>query len=138
MPKTKIQQRVAKGAAFLDEKIPGWAHHINPQRLVMESNSWCVLGQLAQVNQRFDAFDFGDNVLKLKQTERQYQYETLGFEYDDDQDAQVEAWTAEINKRLASSKKKVVKKKAPAKKVKVAKKKPVTQRRASKKARAKR
>jgi hypothetical protein len=40
-----IEVRVARGAALLDEKLPGWADHIELDRLRLTSSCNCVLGQ---------------------------------------------------------------------------------------------
>jgi hypothetical protein len=42
-----ITERVARGAAFLDEREPGWAARIDLGRLNMDICHRCVLGQLA-------------------------------------------------------------------------------------------
>lgn len=41
-----IAERVAAGAAFLDEREPGWVDRIDPRRLDIADCSRCVLGQL--------------------------------------------------------------------------------------------
>lgn len=38
--------RAAAGAAFLDERIPGWAARISLDLLDMSNCEWCILGQL--------------------------------------------------------------------------------------------
>jgi hypothetical protein len=40
-----IPQRVARGAALLDEKLPGWHERIDLDRLDLASSCDCVLGQ---------------------------------------------------------------------------------------------
>lgn len=40
------RQCVARGAALLDEHIPGWRECLNPGMLDMGSPNFCVLGQL--------------------------------------------------------------------------------------------
>jgi hypothetical protein len=45
MPDT-ITERVARGAALLDEKEPGWDKQIDLDRLYVGSPCDCVLGQL--------------------------------------------------------------------------------------------
>lgn len=40
--------RVARGAALLDEKRPGWAQQINTRELDMASGCFCILGQLEE------------------------------------------------------------------------------------------
>lgn len=39
-------EAVANGAQLLDEKMPGWWHHVHTGRLDLGSNDHCVLGQL--------------------------------------------------------------------------------------------
>lgn len=66
MTKTKTpEQRAAKGAAWLDSKLPGWFNDINPRRLDMESGSQnsgndcgCVCAQLDRAYNRANG---GDN-----------------------------------------------------------------------------
>lgn len=41
-----IAERVARGAALLDEKLPGWDKDINLDRLDLSSSCRCVVGQL--------------------------------------------------------------------------------------------
>lgn len=41
--------RVAKGAALLDEKKPGWEHQINLDTLNISSGTTCVTAQLSGV-----------------------------------------------------------------------------------------
>ena len=43
---TTIQCRVVKGVAWLDRHKRGWAHSIKLKTLVLESPSYCVLGQV--------------------------------------------------------------------------------------------
>ena len=43
---TAIAERVAKGAAFLDEREPGWDTRIDLGILSLDSSCRCVLGQL--------------------------------------------------------------------------------------------
>ncbi len=44
-----VSRQVARGAALLDEKIPGWAERIDLARLQMNSCHDCVIGQLFPV-----------------------------------------------------------------------------------------
>jgi hypothetical protein len=41
-----VAERVAKGAALLDEKVPGWDQRIDLEILAMRGTCECVLGQL--------------------------------------------------------------------------------------------
>ena len=43
---TTIAERVARGAAFLDEREPGWDARIDLDTLSLDSPCCCVLGQL--------------------------------------------------------------------------------------------
>jgi len=40
------ERRVARGAKFLDERVPNWEQRINLERLDISSDTDCVLGQL--------------------------------------------------------------------------------------------
>lgn len=46
MTQTEARERVARGAALLDEKRPGWANAINTGELDMSVDCMCILGQL--------------------------------------------------------------------------------------------
>lgn len=43
---TWLEGAVTRGAAFLDEKAPGWFHRLDRNALEMNDCSRCVLGQL--------------------------------------------------------------------------------------------
>lgn len=43
---TSVAERVAAGAALLDQQLPGWEDMVFPDRLRMQSCDRCVLGQL--------------------------------------------------------------------------------------------
>ena len=43
---TTMEQRVAAGAALLDQKNPGWRERINVEELQLWSRFQCILGQL--------------------------------------------------------------------------------------------
>jgi len=45
-----FDENVARGAAFLDEKAPGWEKHIELEELELSSPSYCVLGQMGSRN----------------------------------------------------------------------------------------
>src|SRR5437764_14197069 len=61
-----ITRRVAAGAAFLDQEIPGWDRLIDLDRLDIGSGCRCVLGQ---INRNEDnpalSYDLGMTVLGL-------------------------------------------------------------------------
>lgn len=40
------QERVGRGAALLDEQLPGWAHRINVGALSLIEPCLCILGQI--------------------------------------------------------------------------------------------
>ncbi|HEU5032738.1 MAG TPA: hypothetical protein VFV01_48000 [Spirillospora sp.] len=55
----QIRERVAAGAAWLDEKQPGWEARVNTERLNMESTCDCILGQVyEEAAQASDWFDW--------------------------------------------------------------------------------
>lgn len=56
MPLT-IEERVAAGAEFLDEAVPGWELKINLEKLDLGSCDVCMIGQLFQ--------DFGAGIVGL-------------------------------------------------------------------------
>jgi hypothetical protein len=45
---TELRETIELGAAWLDERLPGWAQAINLERLELDSSCGCVLGQLAE------------------------------------------------------------------------------------------
>ncbi len=49
-----ITERVAQGAALLDEKLPGWAGRIDIGTLRMRDTCQCVLGQLFAIDPEED------------------------------------------------------------------------------------
>lgn len=53
MTAATITERVAAGAAFLDEREPGWLYRIDLARLDLHAPCKCVLGQLA-TDKHFD------------------------------------------------------------------------------------
>lgn len=59
---SEITERVASGAAWLDEQRPDWWHAVNLGRLDMTSECLCVLGQVfaqvALVSEDADGFEF--------------------------------------------------------------------------------
>jgi hypothetical protein len=44
--RASIQERVAKGAAFLDGAMPGWRDAVEPDALEIEDSCRCVCGQV--------------------------------------------------------------------------------------------
>lgn len=40
-----IEERVTRGAEFLDQHAPAWRKRVDPQHLEMSSSRCCVLGQ---------------------------------------------------------------------------------------------
>lgn len=105
--------KVAKGAKFLDKKVPDWAGKIKKGKLKMDSNELCVLGQLNKTDDYVgDALDLA---VRLKLSDKQlWDY---GFEADEDPKALAACWKAEIDKRTETVKE-APKKKAKAKKKK--------------------
>lgn len=52
-----LDPRVERGAALLDEKVPGWAARVDVDTLALFDCTFCVLGQLFG--------DFGDGLDEL-------------------------------------------------------------------------
>jgi hypothetical protein len=52
-----LQDKVARGAAMLDERVPGWFTRVPPARLDLASCSRCVLGHLYE--------DYGRGMFEL-------------------------------------------------------------------------
>ena len=65
----KIPTNVERGAAMLDERLPGWRDHVDPDTLELEGECDCVLGQL------FGGYTEGEELLGLSTTESR----RLGF-----------------------------------------------------------
>jgi len=66
------EEAAAAGAAFLDEKSPGWRDWVDPTILAMSDEHMCVLGQL------YGSYDNGLQALDMMDdAERSY---ALGFD----------------------------------------------------------
>jgi hypothetical protein len=116
-----VEARVANGARWLDEQLPGWPQMINLDRLNMTSGSLCVLGQLAPkllpdtywpdyfvVAAKFSGdTERGSGVRSAWGHahgfyEQSFDYHDDGVTHDDYAAiGYVDAWTAEINKRAS-------------------------------------
>lgn len=59
----QARQAVAKGAALLDERNPGWRERINLGTLEIGSVYDCVLGQLYGEMDGYDGYDVGKRLL---------------------------------------------------------------------------
>ncbi len=95
-----IEERVAKGAALLDEKRPGWAARINRDTLRISSRCGCILGQ------EFGSYDAGEMGLFAGTFESSAEHGFVAWaedEADGDLDGEYgdleRAWLAEIDKR---------------------------------------
>lgn len=73
MHNNTVRQNVARGAALLDEKMPGWEDKIDLERLSMYDGCDCILGQLAGMYHRGrahlrinlgDGYDYGFHAQK--------------------------------------------------------------------------
>jgi hypothetical protein len=112
----KYAEEAARGAAFLDERHPGWAFEIDLTRLNMSTCSSCIVGQLfggltnPGGSARFQAYDTG--LLSLGVNEDIDEHFELGFsarrpcrefleadESGEEWEALKQAWIAEIEKR---------------------------------------
>lgn len=94
-----VEARVARGAALLDEKHPGWDRLIDLETLDMTSGTRCVLGQL------YGTLDDGEAVLGLgrAQTARHGFICTSAAFYGCICGELAAPWRAEIARRLGSA-----------------------------------
>lgn len=89
-----LAQRVASGAKFLDKKVPGWEKKVKRTKLVMCSNTMCVLGQLSPNG---DAISYGEDLGLAMEGDDGEKY---GFEADENGEDHEKLWQAEIKSRL--------------------------------------
>lgn len=97
-----IAQRVAKGAALLDEKIPGWPRMVEVAILDIDDPCKCVLGQVRRAQIGDDYYSaYGAMVSALHLIEE----EVYGFGFDawnhDEIPALTAAWRTLIEARRA-------------------------------------
>lgn len=95
--KMKMKFRVRKGAKLLDEKKPGWADEINPDRLDLSSGLMCIVGQT------FGEFSRGVADLGVEDNDYKYGFDTDPLDEDDSYADLDEAWLKQINKRSKSA-----------------------------------
>lgn len=86
-----VPERVARGAALLDEMHPDWPSMIIPEALALESCKRCVLGQMFG--------DFNDAPDELQQAARE-----LGFDIDADHLPPAEGTPSSLAQRLERGK----------------------------------
>ena len=86
-----IAERVARGAALLDEKRPGWANRIIQEDLDMTSCHDCILGQV------YGDYEIGWHSLDL-QSGSEFGFDLPGGWYCQ-MPALADAWRAEIRRR---------------------------------------
>jgi hypothetical protein len=105
---TTIAERVAAGAAFLDEREPGWADRIDVGPLDLGSGCRCVLGQL-HPDEDDPSLSYHDARVDLGLTP--LKAEELGFDAESDfgpgqnkeYDALTAEWTRVITERRAAA-----------------------------------
>lgn len=95
-----IAERVAAGAALLDQKRPDWHRQINSEFLDLRSCFECVLGQL------FGGFGAGAAILRIEpdftlQLEARYGFDITRHECDEVYDELHAEWLRVISERLA-------------------------------------
>lgn len=91
-----IKERVAAGAALLDERMPGWEQDVNPHTLDLSSPCHCVLGQI------FGLYDHGvETMAQIPQ----FEAEDQGFwtSSDSEYDELTSAWYLLIRERRATA-----------------------------------
>jgi hypothetical protein len=92
-----IKQRVMAGAAFLDERKPGWERKIDVERLRLEDCRACVLGQL------YGSFGAGLRALDLHWPDpEKLGFYKAGLPTDSNYRRLTAAWRALISERRAS------------------------------------
>lgn len=81
-----IAERVEAGAAFLDERHPGWVDDIDTEKLDLIDCRVCVLGQLfGSFSRGLDTLDLGDR------SARRFGFDTFLESYHDLTDAWLES-----------------------------------------------
>ncbi len=78
-----IAARVARGAALLDEKRPGWDARIDLAVLDLESCRQCVVGQLFGPEYGHDPFGWGLAVLGIPVEAGRHGFDTFGEDFAD-------------------------------------------------------
>jgi hypothetical protein len=83
----RVDVRVARGARYLDELVPGWDKVIDLERLDLASSCACVLGQLALDSKPAKTWEwfgicrfFGLIVGKNRPSDRRHSSVSLGFQ----------------------------------------------------------
>ena len=97
----RIAKRVAKGAALLDIKRPGWEKEVNIYSINMNSPYACILGQI------YHNYAWGLDSLELESnwSAKRYGFELTGWQRRNFVSAQLngqkikDAWIDEINSR---------------------------------------
>ena len=97
-----IAERVERGAALLDERIPGWWKHIDLSRLDVASGCDCVAGQLPGGYVKVADDLFGPGV--TYDSEADHGFEAEGFGTDTAEFAELTvAWRDLIEARRAGA-----------------------------------
>ena len=91
MKSLSARDRVTRGAAFLDERYPGWEKHIDPFILNINNCFNCILGQL------YFGFNDGMGLLHISESDCEFYgfFSANTLAYDDLR----EAWLNEIASR---------------------------------------
>lgn len=91
-----MDDRIRRGAAYLDERHTGWHDDIDTDRLDLSSCEWDITGQLlGAINMsRATAYAHGFTALEPGRSER---WDTLRPKYE----RLTEAWRDEIARRIA-------------------------------------
>lgn len=69
-----IPERVARGVAFLDQKVPGWRGRVSPDKLDMYSTYHCILGQLSSRDFWEIGYTYTANSLGLSDPDSQVEH----------------------------------------------------------------
>jgi hypothetical protein len=100
-----IEERVARGAALLDEYVPAWFNKVDLDRLDIGNCTNCILGQV------FGSYQVGFNTLAELAPEKEFLWEgdeAFGFSETAGSDADElsslnRAWRVEIEKRTQAT-----------------------------------
>jgi hypothetical protein len=84
MSRITVTERVAKGAALLDEKLPDWWIRIDLADLSLRSSCRCILGQLYSGRDTGNPFAEAARGLGVYDDAHAYGFDTSAYEEDDD------------------------------------------------------
>jgi hypothetical protein len=101
------EERVAKGAALMDEKVPGWAEKVDKSRLNISSCADCILGQtfvasFPSLHPQFGYYDATEFLGLHGRMDADCGFRSLSM-FDAENRELNAAWLAEIDRRVKGS-----------------------------------